>query len=104
LDRFTLLAKINLALGAVGLLILGLATISCWPLLSTSGQQLLLAITLLQPTLHLVAALGCYARLNAARVACLLGGVLMLPLFPVGTIIGIVLIENSKRSHPTSEH
>lgn len=49
--------------------------------------------------LHFSIAFGCLKNLNGARLASKICGFLFMPLFPIGTVVGIILFENSKKDH-----
>ncbi|TDF35468.1 hypothetical protein EYS14_18795 [Alteromonadaceae bacterium M269] len=81
---------------------LSVLTFSSIPLIdpssvTESGKVALPLVATFFGTLHFSIALGCNKKLNGARLASKVCSFMLIPLFPVGTILGIILFENSKK-------
>ena len=93
--NFNLLFKIHLALGILALLIFGIGSFSDG--LTEFGKIFLPLSALFWSSLHLSIAWGCKLNSNKARIASRVCGFLFMPFAPVGTILGLILFENTKK-------
>lgn len=55
------------------------------------------------PLLHFSIAFGCQMRSEIAQVISRVTGVLMMPMCPIGAVIGIIIFENTEKKF-TEEH
>ncbi|MCC2608188.1 hypothetical protein [Planctobacterium marinum] len=93
--NYPLLAKIHFWLGLLSFFLFGIPTFTAD--LTESGKVYLPLTTVIFPSLHFTIAYACKIKSNKGRVASRIVGFCFMPFFPVGTILGFALYENSKR-------
>lgn len=101
--KYQSLKKIHFGLGLFYLVIFGLIYLFAYEDLTPSGRVGIPLVTILLPTIQFLVANGCRLESELARVASMAIGVLMLPLFPVGTIFGIVVLQQSRIKNENEE-
>ncbi|WP_037457953.1 hypothetical protein [Shewanella sp. HN-41] len=98
--NFKTLVKIHVSLGVVSFVLFGISTFSS-DTLTESGKFYLPIVTFFFPAFHFSIAYGCQKKKEIARIVSRVTGFLLMPFFPVGTIIGFIIFENTKNK--TSE-
>lgn len=93
--NYALLTKIHFWLGLLSFFLFGIPTFTAD--LTESGKVYLPLTTLVFPSIHFVIAYACKLKLNKGRVASRIVGFCLIPFFPVGTILGFVLFQNTKK-------
>lgn len=101
--KYQSLKKIHFALGLFYLVIFGLIYFFAYEDLTPSGRVGIPLVTVLLPTIQFLVANGCRLESELARVASIVIGVVMLPLFPIGTILGLVVLHQSRDKNENEE-
>ena len=101
--KYQSLKKIHFGLGLFYLAIFGLVYVFAYEDLTPSGRVWIPLVTILFPTIQFLVANGCRLESEMARIASMIIGVVMLPLFPVGTILGLVILQQSRSKNKNEE-
>ena len=96
MPKYQSLKKIHFSLGLFYLVVFGLVYVFAYDDLTPSGKVGIPLVTFLLPTIHFLIANGCRLESGIARIASIVTSVLMLPLFPLGTILGLIMLQMSR--------
>ncbi|TMN86349.1 hypothetical protein CWB72_19925 [Pseudoalteromonas phenolica] len=95
--NFKTLMKMHIFLGLLSFILFGIPTFGASDSLTEACKFYLPIVTLFFPLLHFSIAYGCKIKSELARVISRITGILMMPLFPIGTVIGFIIFENTKK-------
>lgn len=63
--------------------------------LTPSGQLFIPIVTILLPGIQFALAFGCKSQKPDARIGSRIIGILMLAFFPIGTILGLIILQKT---------
>ncbi len=95
--NFKALMKMHMFLGLISFILFGIPAFGSQESLTDAGKLYLPIVTFIFPVLHFSIAYGCKIKSEVARVISRVTGFLMMPLFPIGTVIGFIIFENTKK-------
>ena len=99
-DNYKILFRMHIVLGLLVLFLFGFVLLFASGDLTPSGRIYLPIITTVIPLLHLIIAWACKVQSEVGRLASRIVGFIMLIFLPIGTILGLIILQNSKnKSH-----
>lgn len=100
IDNYKILYRIHLVLGMLVLLAFGFVLFAGGNDITPAGRKYLPIVTVVFPLIHFVVAAACFKKSEFGRLASKIIGFLMLPFLPIGTIVGLIIIQNCKKNTP----